>query len=210
MTLALGPVEMADIATAMEIHLTHIGGPTVLIEVGGWRVLTDPTFDPPGQSYRFGWGTGSRKLTGPALAASEIGPIDAVLLSHDHHEDNLDPAGRGLLPSAGTIITTVAGARRLGDDARGVEPWVVRSLAWGTRPLTPTLSTPSRQRAGRRKPSLTSDSSASSPIEWLRLCWTLLQLVSARESWTWARGRAGWPPTLESAGHQWWALTSRR
>jgi hypothetical protein len=27
-------------------------------------VLTDPTFDPPGQSYRFGWGTGSRKLTG--------------------------------------------------------------------------------------------------------------------------------------------------
>ena len=38
----------------MEISLTHIGGPTVLIEVGGWRLLTDPTFDPPGQSYRFG------------------------------------------------------------------------------------------------------------------------------------------------------------
>jgi hypothetical protein len=26
----------------------------------------------------------------------------------------------------------------------------------------------------------------------------------------WARGRAGWPPTLESTGRQWWALTSRR
>src|SRR5437764_1216408 len=51
----------------MEIRLTHIGGPTALIEVAGWRLLTDPTFDPPGQSYRFGWGTGSRKLTGPAL-----------------------------------------------------------------------------------------------------------------------------------------------
>src|SRR2546421_1130637 len=97
----------------MEIRLTHIGGPTVLIEVGGWRLVTDPTFDPPGQSYRFGWGTGSRKLTGPAIAASELGPIDAVLLSHDHHDDNLDAAGRALLPSAGTPITTPARAPRL-------------------------------------------------------------------------------------------------
>ena len=31
------------------IRLTHIGGPTVLIEAEGWRILTDPTFDPPGQ-----------------------------------------------------------------------------------------------------------------------------------------------------------------
>src|SRR5436190_12457266 len=58
----------------MEVRLTHIGGPTVLIGVGGRRLLTDPTFDPPGQSYRFGWGTGSRKLTGPAIAASDLGP----------------------------------------------------------------------------------------------------------------------------------------
>jgi L-ascorbate metabolism protein UlaG (beta-lactamase superfamily) len=29
-------------------RITHIGGPTALIEVG-WRLLTDPTFDtPPG------------------------------------------------------------------------------------------------------------------------------------------------------------------
>ena len=27
------------------VRLTHIGGPTVLLEVGGWRFLTDPTFD---------------------------------------------------------------------------------------------------------------------------------------------------------------------
>ena len=38
------------------LRLTHIGGPTVLIEVGGWRILTDPTFDPPGRTYKFGWG----------------------------------------------------------------------------------------------------------------------------------------------------------
>jgi L-ascorbate metabolism protein UlaG (beta-lactamase superfamily) len=32
----------------MEVRLTHIGGPTVLIEVGGWRLLTDPTWLPIG------------------------------------------------------------------------------------------------------------------------------------------------------------------
>src|SRR5215211_275577 len=106
----------------LEVSLTHIGGPTVLIEVGGWRLLTDPTFDPPGKSYRFGWVTGSRKLTGPAIAAADVGPIDAVLLSHDHHDDNLDGAGRALLRSAGIVITTVPGAKRLGADARGLEP----------------------------------------------------------------------------------------
>ena len=30
------------------LRLTHIGGPTVLAEVDGLRILTDPTFDPPG------------------------------------------------------------------------------------------------------------------------------------------------------------------
>ena len=83
------------------VRLTHIGGPTVLIEVEGWRLLVDPTFDTPGRRYAFGWGTSSRKVTGPAVAAADLLPIDVVLLSHDHHADNLDDAGRALLPSAG-------------------------------------------------------------------------------------------------------------
>ena len=96
-----------------DVRFTHIGGPTLLIEVGGWRLLTDPTFDPPGRRYFFGWGTMSRKVSGPAIPAAELGPIDAVLLSHDHHADNLDPAGRALLPAAGVVMTTRSGARRL-------------------------------------------------------------------------------------------------
>ena len=36
-----------------EVTITHVGGPTVLIEFGGWRLLTDPTFDRAGGSYRF-------------------------------------------------------------------------------------------------------------------------------------------------------------
>src|SRR3989440_1059754 len=101
----------------MEVHLTHIGGPTVLLEVGGWRLLTDPTFDDPGRRYSFGWGTSSRKLTGPAIATADLAPIDAVLLTHDHHGDNLDDAGRALLPTVGVVVTTSPGAKRLGGGA---------------------------------------------------------------------------------------------
>lgn len=128
----------------MEISLTHIGGPTVLIEVGGWRLLTDPTFDPPGQDYRFGWGTGSRKLTGPSAVPSDLGRIDAVLLSHDHHDDNLDPAGRAMLPSAGSVLTTVSGAKRLGGNAHGLEPWASTSFEAPGKPRIEITATPCR------------------------------------------------------------------
>ena len=126
------------------VRLTHIGGPTALIEVGGWRLLTDPTFDPAGGSYRFGWGTGSRKLTEPAIPASDLGSIDAVLLTHDHHEDNLDAAGRALLPSAGTVVTTVPGAKRLGGNARGLEPWATTRLEAPDRAPIEITATPCR------------------------------------------------------------------
>jgi L-ascorbate metabolism protein UlaG (beta-lactamase superfamily) len=127
-----------------DVRLTHIGGPTVLIEVGGWRLLTDPTFDPPGQRYFFGWGTVSRKLAGPAIAAGDLPPIDAVLLTHDHHGDNLDPAGRALLPSAGAVVTTGSGARRLGGGARGLEPWQTTRLEAPDRPAIEVTATPCR------------------------------------------------------------------
>jgi L-ascorbate metabolism protein UlaG (beta-lactamase superfamily) len=126
------------------VKLTHIGGPTVLIEAGGWRLLTDPTFDPPGRSYRFGWGTGSRKLAGPAIAASDLGPIDAVLLSHDHHDDNLDPAGRALLPSLGTVVTTEAGAGRLGGGAQGLAPWQTTVVSAPGKTSIEIVATPCR------------------------------------------------------------------
>ena len=126
------------------IRLTHVGGPTVLIEVGGWRLLTDPTFDPPGRKYNFGWGTSSRKLAGPAIAAADLGPIDAVLLSHDHHDDNLDDAGRALLPSAGTVVTTVPGAKRLGGNAQGLAAWEATRLEAPGRPTIEITATPCR------------------------------------------------------------------
>lgn len=49
------------------------------------------------------------KLTGPAISPADLGAIDAVLVGHDHHGDNLDDAGRALLPSADVVFTTPPG-----------------------------------------------------------------------------------------------------
>ncbi len=68
--------------------ITLIGGPTALIELNGFRLLTDPTFDGPGE-YVLPHVT-LKKTGNPALTPDQIGPIDAVLLSHDQHSDNLD------------------------------------------------------------------------------------------------------------------------
>jgi len=107
----------------MNIRITHIGTATMLLEIGSLRLLTDPAFDPAGGRYFFGYGTGSKKLTDPAIQPEALGRIDAVLLSHDHHEDNLDRAGRALLPLAGKVITTSVGAKRLGHNAVGLKTW---------------------------------------------------------------------------------------
>jgi L-ascorbate metabolism protein UlaG (beta-lactamase superfamily) len=56
------------------------------------------------------------------VQAETLLPLDAVLLSHDHHLDNLDHAGRALLPHAQHVFTTPDGAARLGGMARGLAP----------------------------------------------------------------------------------------
>ncbi|MCM4085101.1 MBL fold metallo-hydrolase [Paractinoplanes hotanensis] len=129
---------------APQVRITHIGGPTTLLEVGGWRLVTDPTFDPPGRRYDFGWGTSSKKTTGPSVSPAALGPIDAVLLTHDHHGDNLDDLGRTLLPRARTVLTTTAGARRLGGIPQGLEPWATIILSHEERPTIEVTATPAR------------------------------------------------------------------
>jgi L-ascorbate metabolism protein UlaG (beta-lactamase superfamily) len=91
----------------MTITITLIGGPTALIEIDGIRLLTDPTFDSPG-FYQLPH-VKLQKLNGPAMSADAVGEVDAVLLSHDRHSDNLDNAGRAFLASARRVLTTEAG-----------------------------------------------------------------------------------------------------
>lgn len=108
------------------MRFTLIGGPTALIEAAGFRLLTDPTFDDPGE-YRLPHTT-LIKTSRPALAPDDVGAVDAVLLSHDQHADNLDRSGLAYLGRAGRVFTTQAGAARLGGRAEGMAPWDSRDL----------------------------------------------------------------------------------
>ena len=125
-----------------ELIVTYIGGPTVLLEFGGLRFLTDPTFDPAGGDYTTGPVT-LHKNTGPALAPEALGPIDYVLLSHDHHSDNLDHSGRKMLAEARTVFTTVDGASRLGGNSRGLQDWQAIDVPVAGRMLR-VVGTPGR------------------------------------------------------------------
>jgi len=124
------------------LSITLIGGPTALIEVGGFRLLTDPTFDAPGE-YQLPHVT-LRKTARPALSARSVGAVDAVLLSHDQHADNLDTAGRAFLSHAGRVLTTVAGAQRLGGATEGLAPWQSVDLTKSDGRRLEVTATPAR------------------------------------------------------------------
>ena len=98
-----------------------VGGPTALLDLGGVRLLTDPTFDPPGDHP-----VGRRTLVktiGPAVTPEELGRVDAVLLSHDQHPDNLDDLGRKFLDKVPLVLGTAGSAERLGGAARELPLW---------------------------------------------------------------------------------------
>jgi L-ascorbate metabolism protein UlaG (beta-lactamase superfamily) len=114
-------------AAAERIALTPLGGPSVVIDVGGLRLVADPTFDAAGD-----YPIGSRVLTKTTDAVAgpqDLGRVDAVLLSHDQHPDNLDRGGREFLTTVPVVLTTTQAAERL-DDApcQGLRPWESTSI----------------------------------------------------------------------------------
>ena len=99
-----------------------VGGPTVLLDLGGLRIVSDPTFDAPGPH---GYLT---KTIGPAVTEDQLGLVDLVLISHDNHPDNLDDRGRVLALATRLVLTTSSGARRLGAPAIGLAAWTSHTL----------------------------------------------------------------------------------
>lgn len=100
------------------MKITYLGTASVLLEYGGLRIITDPVLDAPGGTYAFGpwyapksWFASKRSYEVPKV---DLSNIDIALVSHDHHGDNLDPAGRQLLESIPFVVTNPHAARRLG------------------------------------------------------------------------------------------------
>ena len=127
----------------MTCRVTYFGTATMLLEIGSVRLLTDPVFDPPGKRYHVLGIAGYRRAS-PAPPLPDLGPIDAVLLSHDQHGDNLDRSGLEVARRAARIVTTGAGARRLGGLATGLEPWESRDVTGPEGDVVRVTATPAR------------------------------------------------------------------
>ena len=73
-------------AAAGELRVTWVGHSTLLVQIDGWNVLTDPVWSERASPVQW---LGPRRLVPPGLAWEALPDIDAVVISHDHY-DHLD------------------------------------------------------------------------------------------------------------------------
>jgi L-ascorbate metabolism protein UlaG (beta-lactamase superfamily) len=73
-------------ANAGEPTVTWVGHATLLVQLEGVNLLTDPQWSPRASPFRF---AGPRRVTPPGLRFEDLPPIHLVLISHDHY-DHLD------------------------------------------------------------------------------------------------------------------------
>ena len=124
------------------LGIRYVGGPTALLRVAGLHLLTDPTFDPPGDHP-----VGDRvlhKTAGPAVGPDGLGAVDAVLLSHDQHPDNLDTLGRAYLARVPLVLSTASAQGRLGGGVRALPAWTSVELPSPTGPALQVTGVPAQ------------------------------------------------------------------
>ncbi|OMC40784.1 hypothetical protein A5740_23750 [Mycobacterium sp. GA-1841] len=86
-----GPIPLADPlegegGTAASAAVSWYGHSTALVEIDGYRVLTDPIWSDRCSPSRL---VGPQRLHEPPLPLEALPAVDAVLISHDHY-DHLD------------------------------------------------------------------------------------------------------------------------
>ena len=128
-------------APADDVTMTFGGNATMLLRIGGFTLLTDPSFVRRGTRVYLGYGLWTRRLTDPALQPADLPPLDAIVLSH-LHGDHWDDIATDGLDKETPLVTTQEAARALG--ARGfgatadLRPWQSHELIRGEETLRVT------------------------------------------------------------------------
>jgi L-ascorbate metabolism protein UlaG (beta-lactamase superfamily) len=135
------------------LRATWLGHSTVLIEIDGLRVLTDPVWGPRASPSRF---AGPKRFQPVPVALSALPPIDLVLVSHDHY-DHLDyPTIRELARMGVPFVTSLGVGAHL--EAWGVPHERITELDWwqshtvqgvGKNAEVTVTATPSQHFSGR-------------------------------------------------------------
>ncbi len=110
------------------LRVTWLGHSTMLLELDGLRVLTDPVW-----SERIGplGGIGPRRFQAAPIPISALPPLDAIVVSHDHF-DHLDRPTIARLAPLGVPFVTALGVGAL-LEAWGVPPEQIHELDWWER-----------------------------------------------------------------------------
>lgn len=81
------PLDVPDFSIDVEqLAITWLGHATVLVEIDGYRVLTDPVWS---ERCSPSDAVGPRRLHPPPVGIAELPAVDAIVVSHDHY-DHLD------------------------------------------------------------------------------------------------------------------------
>lgn len=112
------------------MRVTYIGHATLLLELAGRRILTDPNFDPLLGSFAVG--TRLTRVSAPGIPLTELPQLDAILVTHAH-ADHLSFQSLNALPKGIPIFAPppiAAWLRRLGyHDSLPVAPGSAAEVA---------------------------------------------------------------------------------
>jgi len=122
---SLNPLNAWQRAPASGLRATWLGHSTVLLEIDGVRVLTDPVWGPRASPARF---AGPKRFQPVPVAVRDLPPVDVVVISHDHY-DHLDyPTIRELRKRSVPFVTSLGVGAHL--EYWGVQPQRIVELDW--------------------------------------------------------------------------------
>lgn len=117
------PVWQRPAATGL--RATWLGHSTVLVEIDGARLLTDPVWGERASPTQL---AGPRRFQPVPVALKSLPPIDAVLVSHDHYDHLCWPTMRALAKTGVPIVTSLGVGAHL--EAWGIAPARITELEW--------------------------------------------------------------------------------
>jgi hypothetical protein len=112
-------------APASGLRATWLGHSTVLVEIDGVRVLTDPVWGARASPSQL---AGPKRFQPVPVKLNALPPVDAVLISHDHYDHLCYPTVRALAKTGVPIITGLGVGAHL--QAWGVPPERIIELDW--------------------------------------------------------------------------------
>lgn len=136
-----GPAQQDPQQDPQQDSVLFIGNATVLLRLGGFTVLTDPTFVHAHEQVSIGFGMHTTRLTDPAMDIADLPPVDLVLLSH-FHGDHFDQVAERELDPQLPIVTTAQAATELAERGFGrtyaLDTWQTLSVVRGEERLSIT------------------------------------------------------------------------